>query len=56
MLNCFKYIPQSINKLHADILPISAKGSFLFTDKKKYLDLVTHHAGQRSSKCMMQLK
>ena len=41
MLNCFKYIPQSINKLHADILPISAKGSFLFTDKKKYLDLTT---------------
>jgi 4-aminobutyrate aminotransferase-like enzyme len=41
MHNCLKNIPKSISKLHSDILPISAKGSFIHTKNKKFLDLTT---------------
>lgn len=41
MHNCLKNIPKSISKLHLDILPISAGGSFIQTNNRKYLDLTS---------------
>lgn len=35
------HIPKSISKLHNTILPISAKGSYIFTKNNKYLDLTS---------------
>jgi 4-aminobutyrate aminotransferase len=40
-MNILKHIPKSISKLHNTILPIGAKGSYIFTDKTSYLDLTS---------------
>ena len=36
-----KNIPKSINKLHSKIYPVFAKGSYVYTSSKKYLDLTS---------------
>ena len=40
-MNILKHIPKSISKLHHTILPISSKGSYIFTENAKYLDLTS---------------
>ena len=40
-MNILNHIPKSISKLHKAILPISAKGSYIFTENEKYLDLTS---------------
>lgn len=40
-MNFIKHIPKSISKLHKDIFPIYANGSYIFTKNKKYLDLTS---------------
>ena len=41
-MNILKHLPKSINKLHSDIYPVFAKGSFVYTsDKNRYLDLTS---------------
>ena len=42
MFNIFKHVPRSMNKLHKDIIPVSGKGTWLFTDNgDKYLDFTS---------------
>ena len=40
-MNILRHIPSSISKLHSEILPIKACGSFIYTNNSKYLDLTT---------------
>lgn len=40
-MNILNHIPKSISKLHKAILPIGAKGSYIFTENDKYLDLTS---------------
>ena len=40
-MNILNHIPKSISKLHHAIFPISAKGSYIFTENAKYLDLTS---------------
>jgi 4-aminobutyrate aminotransferase len=40
-MNILNHIPKSISKLHKAILPIGAKGSYIFTENEKYLDLTS---------------
>lgn len=40
-MNILNHIPKSISKLHQAILPIGAKGSYIFTENDKYLDLTS---------------
>jgi 4-aminobutyrate aminotransferase len=40
-MNILNHIPKSISKLHHAILPIGAKGSYIFTENDKYLDLTS---------------
>jgi 4-aminobutyrate aminotransferase len=40
-MNILNHIPKSISKLHHNILPIGAKGSYIFTESDKYLDLTS---------------
>jgi len=40
-MNYLKNIPISINKLHNDIFPTIAKGSYVYTKDNKYLDLTS---------------
>lgn len=41
MANYLKNIPKSISKLHPTIYPIYAKGSYIYTENSKYLDLTS---------------
>ena len=38
-MKILNHLPKSISKLHKSILPISAKGSYIYTKNNKYLDL-----------------
>jgi 4-aminobutyrate aminotransferase-like enzyme len=40
-MNILRHIPRSISKLHGDIYPIYAKGSYIYTKHTKYLDLTS---------------
>jgi 4-aminobutyrate aminotransferase len=40
-MNIMNHIPKSISKLHHTILPIGGKGSYIFTESSKYLDLTS---------------
>lgn len=40
-MNILNHIPKSISKLHKAILPIGAKGSYIFTENDTYLDLTS---------------
>lgn len=40
-MNYLKNIPRSISKLHYDIFPTVAKGSYIYTTDTKYLDLTS---------------
>ena len=42
MFNIFNHLPKTMNKLHKGIIPVSAKGSWLYTqDERKYLDFTS---------------
>ena len=42
MFNVFNHIPRTMSKLHKNIMPVSANGSWLYTqDEKKYLDFTS---------------
>ena len=42
MFNIFNHIPKTMNKLHKNIIPVSANGSWLYTENgRKYLDFTS---------------
>ena len=40
-MKILNHLPKSISKLHKTILPISSKGSYIYTKNNKYLDLTS---------------
>ena len=40
-MNILRHIPQSLTKLHQQVFPIKATGSYIYTRNKKFLDLTT---------------
>ena len=41
-IELLKHIPKAINKLHRNIIPVYARGSFILdNNNKKYLDLTS---------------
>ena len=51
-MNNLRNLPKSISKIHGDIFPVLAKGSFIYTsDNKKYLDLTSGIGALSSGHC-----